>query len=279
MWMWKLESSRMNLLIVDDNPTDTMVIQTRLRRAFPKAEIIVVDEPGQLKECLRRGNYDVVITDYWLGWSDGLSVLQQVRERWPRARVVMLTGNGGEEVVASAFKYGLYQYLLKPGFDDLVAVTRAAFESRQREAANELMASLVDSIPDGVLSVDGYGIITAMNASARRIYGYSDAGIIGRNFEILQPLKFREHARRLHEQAMGGEIVKGFPTVSVHSDGSEIAVIATLIPMRGIDRIVTCVACIATPIPAPLAIAQEHPRARKSVAFIDDLTAGIPSHR
>jgi hypothetical protein len=74
---------------------------------------------------------------------------------------------------------------------------------------------------------------------------------------------------------MGGEIVKGVPTVSVRSDGSEIAVIATLIPMRGIDGIVTCVACIA----APLAIAQEHPRARKSVAFIDGLTAGIPSHR
>ncbi len=72
---------------------------------------------------------DVVITDYWLGWSDGLSVLQQVRERWPRVRVIMLTGNGGEEVVAGAFKHGLHQYLLKPdGFEDIVPVVRTAFE-------------------------------------------------------------------------------------------------------------------------------------------------------
>lgn len=78
---------------------------------------------------------------------------------------------------------------------------------------------------------------------------------------------------------MGDEIVKGFPSVSVHSDGSEIAVMTTLIPVRGIDGIVTCVACIATPIPAAVAIAQAHPRPRKSAVFVDDLTAGIPSHR
>ena len=109
--------------------------------------------------------------------------------------------------------------------------------------------------------------------------GYSDAEIIGRNFEILHPLKLREHARRLHKQAMGGEIVKGFPTVSVRGDGSEIAVMTTLIPVRGIDGTVTCVACIATPIPWAVAIAQANPRPRKSAVFVDDLTANIPSHR
>jgi PAS domain S-box-containing protein len=252
----------MDLLIVEDSPTDTMIIQTRLRRAFPKAEILVADEPLRLKECLRRGNYDVVITDYWLGWSDGLSVLQQVRERWPRVRVIMLTGNGGEEVVASAFKYGLYHYLLKPdGFEELVAVTRAAFESKQREAAHELMASIVDSIPDGVHSVDASGIITAMNPSARQIYGYPDAEIVGRTFEILLPPELREQARRLHEQALGGEIVKRFPTVQIRSDGTEIAVAMTIIPVRGIDGGTTCVAFIATPMPdAALVISQSNPR-------------------
>ena len=242
----------MDLLVVDDSRTDRMIIQTRLRRAFPKAEILVADEPLRLKECLRRSNYDVVITDYWLGWSDGLSVLQQVRERWPRARVIMLTGNGGEEVAASAFKYGLFHYLLKPdGFEDLAAVTRAAFESKQREAAHELMASIADSIPDGVHSVDASGIITAMNSSARQIYGYPDAEIVGRTFEVLLPPALRDQARRLHEQALGGEIVKRFPTVQIRSDGTEIAVVMTIIPIRGIGGGTTCVAFIATPMSDP----------------------------
>ncbi len=261
----------MDLLIVEDNPTDTMVLQTRLRRAFPKAEIIVADEPLRLKECLKRTNYDVVITDYWLGWSDGLSVLQQVRERWPRARVIMLTGNGGEEVVAGAFKYGLYQYLLKPdGFEDIAAVVRAAFESKQREAAHELMASIVDSIPDGVHIVDASGVITAMNPSARQIYGYRDAEIVGRTFEILLPPKLREQARRLHERALCGEIVARFPTVQVRSDGSEIAVAMTIVPVRGIDGATTCVAFIATPMPdAALASSPATPREAEQAAALE----------
>jgi PAS domain S-box-containing protein len=229
-----------------------------LRRGFPNARTAIVDDLHQLRESLKAENCDVVITDYWLGWSDGLSVLQQVRERWPRVRVIMLTGNGGEEVVAGAFKYGLYQYLIKPdGFEDIAAVSRAAFESKQREAAHELMASIVDSIPDGVHSVDASGVITAMNPSARLIYGYPDAEIVGRTFEILLPPNLRDQVRRLHEQALCGAIVARFPTVQLRSDGSEIAVAMTIIPVRGIDGATTCVAFIATPMPdAALASSQ-----------------------
>jgi len=252
----------MTVLVVDDSPTDTMVIQARLRRAFPKAEILVADEPIRLKECLRSGNYDVVVTDYWLGWSDGLSVLQQVRERWPRARVIMLTGNGGEEVVAGAFKHGLYHYLLKPdGFEDLAAVTRAAFESKQREATHELMATIVDSIPDGVHTVDGSGIITTMNLSARRFYGYPDAEIAGHTFEVLLPPELRAEARRLHRQALSGEVVKRFPTVQIRSDGTEIAVAMMIVPIRSLDGTPACAAYIVTPIPdATLVIPHPTPR-------------------
>lgn len=129
-------------------------------------------------------------------------------------------------------------------------MTKAAFDSKQREAARELMASVVDSIPDGVHCVDEAGIITAMNPSARQLYGYPDAEPVGHTFDKLFPPPLRDHARRLHEQALGGEIVKRFPTVQVRIDGSEIAVAMMIIPIRGIDQGITRVALIATPMPA-----------------------------
>jgi PAS domain S-box-containing protein len=243
----------MDLLVVEDNPTDRMVIQARLRRAFPSAQILAADDPIELNAHLRRPGCDIVITDYWLGWSDGLSVLQRVRERWPRTRVIMLTGNGGEEVVAGAFKYGLYQYLLKPdGFDELVTVTAAAMESKRREDFHELMAMIVDSIPDGVHSVDAAGTITAANAAARQLYGYADLEIVGRTNEILLPAARRDEIRRLHERAFSGEIVARFPTFQIRSDGAEIAVAMTILPMRDGDGAVCNVACITTPIDQPI---------------------------
>ena len=165
----------------------------------------------------------------------------------------MLTGNGGEEVVAGAFKHGLYHYLLKPeGFDELVAVTGAAMESKRREDFHELMAMIVNSIPDGVHSVDAAGTITATNAAARQMYGYADIEIVGRTNEILLPAGRRDEIRRLHERAFGGEIVPRFPTLQVRSDGAEIAVAMTILPMRDGDGAVSNVACISTPIGKPI---------------------------
>jgi PAS domain S-box-containing protein len=243
----------MDVLVVEDNPTDRMVIQARLRRAFPGAQILAADGPLQFNEHLKRDGCDVVITDYWLGWIDGLSVLQRVRERWPRSRVIMLTGNGGEEVVASAFKYGLYRYLLKPdGFDELVAAAVSAMESKRREEFQELMAMIVNSLPDGIHSVDAAGIIASTNAAARQIYGYEDTEIVGRTNEILLPAARRDEIRRLYERALGGEVVPRFSTLQVRSDGVEIAVAMTILPIRDVDGAVSHVAYITTPIGKPI---------------------------
>ncbi len=242
----------MFLLLVEDNPTDRMVIQARLRHAFPTAQIMAADDPIAMNEQLKRDGCDVVITDYWLGWSDGLSILQRVRERWPRSRVIMLTGNGGEEVVAGAFKHGLYHYLLKPdGFDELAAVTGAAMESKRREDFNELMAMIVDSIPDGVLSVDAAGMITSMNAAARRMYGYTDLELVGLSCEILLPVERRDEIRRMHERALRGEVVPRFPTLQVCRDGAEIPVSMTILPMRHADGAIYSVAVVATALGKP----------------------------
>jgi PAS domain S-box-containing protein len=239
----------MHLLLVEDNPIDRIVIRTRLRRAFPSAQIMDADDPNGLNEQLKHDRCDIVITDYWLGWSDGLSILQRVLERWPRSRVIMLTGNGGEEVMADAFKHGLYHYLLKPdGFDELVAVTAAAIESKRREDFNELMALIVNSLPDAVYTVDTSGRITAINIAARRMYGYADLELVGRANEILIPAGRRDEIRRIHARALGGEIVPRFMTRQLRSDGVEIPVSMTILPMRHGDDAISNVAFIATAI-------------------------------
>lgn len=245
-------TNHMDVLLVEDSPTDCLVINARLRRAFPKAQIYVADEPHKLKEYLRHDGCDVVVTDYWLGWSDGLSVLQRVRERWPRARVIILTGNGGEEVVAGGLKYGLFYYLLKPDeFEELASVAKAAYESKRREESLELMGMIVNSMPASVMGIDAEGIVAASNESARLLYGYSEEEIVGHRFEMLLPAEIRDEARRLHALALGGKIIPTFSTTRVHSDGTEIGVSLTIVPVRGEDGRITCVGYIANALDQP----------------------------
>ena len=200
----------MDLLLVEDSVTDRMVMQRRIQHAFPGEQILIAGEAFEFNDALRRENIDVVITDYWLGWGDGLSVLQRVRKRWPRCKVIFLTGNGGEEVVAEAFKYGLFYYMLKPdGFENLVAVIRTALETKRREDHYELIASVVSAIDEGIYGIDARGQNHRRGMPGRSGF----MAITPRRLSVkiqtsLLPASLRTETRRLYARVMRGEKVR-----------------------------------------------------------------------
>ena len=57
---------------------------------------------------------DLVLLDYMMPETDGLSVLQQIKASFPDTYVVMLTGKGSEEVAVELMKNGASEYILKP---------------------------------------------------------------------------------------------------------------------------------------------------------------------
>lgn len=236
----------MDLLLVEDSATDRMVLQRRIQRAFPGEQIQIAGEAFEFNDALRSDNIDVVITDYWLGWGDGLSVLQRVRKRWPRCKVIFLTGNGGEEVVAEAFKYGLFYYMLKPdGFDNLVAVIQTALETKRREEHYELITSVVGAIDEGIYGIDAGGKITTWNAGAERIYGYSAEEIVGEDSDKLLPVNLRTETRRLYARVMRGEKVSPFVAIRTRRDGARIALALSMAAIRAEDLEIVGVATVA----------------------------------
>ena len=46
------------------------------------------------------------MTDYHLQWSDGIRVLQAVKQRLPNCPVIMFTATGNEEIAVEAMKKG-----------------------------------------------------------------------------------------------------------------------------------------------------------------------------
>jgi PAS domain S-box-containing protein len=236
----------MNILLVEDSPTDRMVLHNRLRRAFPNLRFWVAGEAYQFAEYLMADHCDVAVTDYWLGWSDGLSVLQRVRERWPRSKVIMLTGNGSEEIVAEALRHGLFQYLLKPyGYEDLVRVTRTALEARRYEEQHALLDSIFGSIVDGVFSVDTSGTITSWNRAAEEIFGHPASEIVGQRLDVLLPPGLRDETGKLHQVVLGGATIPELDVVRLRRDGSAAHLTITLTPIRSNGAGIIGIVCVA----------------------------------
>ncbi len=103
-------------LIIDDSPTDRLLVIRELERQFTELRVTEIINTKSLERAIAEGGFDAVITDYQLGWSDGISVLRQLKSRYPDCPVVMFTNSGNEEIAVEAMKSGLDDYIIKaPG--------------------------------------------------------------------------------------------------------------------------------------------------------------------
>lgn len=101
------------ILIVDDNPQDRVLARRALASEFSDLSVIEVRKQEELDTALAQGQFDVVVTDYQLRWTDGLKVLAAVRAVDAAVPVVMFTNTGSEEVAASGLRMGLADYIIK----------------------------------------------------------------------------------------------------------------------------------------------------------------------
>src|SRR6185437_12092386 len=100
------------------------------------------------------------------------------------------------------------------------------------ETANSLLAAIVDSSDDAIISKSLDGIITSWNKSAERLFGYRAKEAIGQNITLIVP------SDRLHEEATiigrlrRGERIDHFETVRRRKDDTLLDVSLTISPVK-----------------------------------------------
>lgn len=126
----------MRILIVDDDSVFREELAELLREEHHNVETApsVVKALGTLEHA----EFDVLLTDLKMPRQSGMELLREVRARWPRTFVVMLTGFATVETALEAMKLGAFDYIRKPFRVDQVRETlRMASQEREFEAPPE----------------------------------------------------------------------------------------------------------------------------------------------
>jgi signal transduction histidine kinase len=104
---------RLALLLVDDDAVDRMAIRRALVEGHVRANVEERDTPEAALAALHTQAFDCILLDYRLPSSTGLEFLAALRGAGINAPVVVLTGQGDEDLAVALMKAGAADYLSK----------------------------------------------------------------------------------------------------------------------------------------------------------------------
>ena len=105
-------ADNVQVLVLDDEP----LVGKRLKSVLVKmrCDVEAFDDPMAALARIDEKEFDIVITDVVMGEVDGIQVLERVRGRNPRAKVIIMSAFAMMAMARKAMERGAYDFIAKP---------------------------------------------------------------------------------------------------------------------------------------------------------------------
>ena len=124
---------RKQILVVDDEKNIRLTVSMSLESLNIPVDTAVNGEEALRK--LRKDLFNMVFLDLKMPGMDGIDVLRQIKENWPKTRVIIITAHGTIESAVEAMKLGAVDFIQKPFTPG--EIRDLAEQVLQREALDE----------------------------------------------------------------------------------------------------------------------------------------------
>ena len=117
-------------------------------------------------------------------------------------------------------------------FRDVAARRQLEQERADRLSAARLLAAIVESSDDAIVSKSLEGVIPSWNSGAQRLFGWAPEEAIGRHISLIIPPERAAEETEILARLRRGERIEHFDTVRVRRNGEPIHVSLTVSPVR-----------------------------------------------
>jgi PAS domain S-box-containing protein len=119
-----------------------------------------------------------------------------------------------------------------PSRSGLTVYLREITERKRAERSSRLLASIVESSDDAIISKDLNGNISSWNRGAEHVFGYKADEVIGKPITILIPHQLYDEETEILARIRAGYSVDHYETVRLRKDGSLVDVSLTISPLK-----------------------------------------------
>lgn len=207
---------RCQVLVIDDEPEVLNAMKRQLRREF---DVFLAHDPEEALAILRERPIQVVISDERMPRMTGSELFSRIREEYPQAIRLLLTGYADLQAVIQAVNQAhIHRYITKPwDTTEIRTIVREAYERHRMIAQNQNLLDelreanerleqrvrarteqledalrelrdseqryrgIVDNINDPVMVTDLRSRILSVNPAFVRVTGYAVEEVLGRH--------------------------------------------------------------------------------------------------
>jgi diguanylate cyclase (GGDEF)-like protein/PAS domain S-box-containing protein len=225
------------VLVVDDNAGKRLAVRAML--APLGYSVIEADSGRTALRAVLRQPFAVILMDVRMPTMDGYETAKLIRQRSESelTPVIFVTAFGRDETeTATAYASGAVDFIFTPILPDVLRAKVSAFvelflqaEELQRSviAITALNAALRDSevraqgvlenVADGIITASAEGMIESFNGSAQRLFGYTEAEILGQPVERLVAPSHRDGLSSESRTRWSRQILEHGPALSIET--------------------------------------------------------------
>lgn len=142
-------SSKLRVLVVEDDPKDVELLRSALRSGGFDPEIHTAATEEDFTEHVRKSRYDVILADYGLPSWNGMETVAVLRREGLDVPVLVVSGSLGELKAVECIKQGAADYVSKDHLPRLPeSVRRALREKKLRDERRQALEELARSNRD-----------------------------------------------------------------------------------------------------------------------------------
>lgn len=135
-------SDLLSILIIEDNPSDSFLIEQMLSSSGLAIEqIFTCERLEEGLDLMKRHSVSVVLSDLSLPDSFGIATFLKIRKQFTNIPIIILTGLSDSEMALDALKKGAQDYLVKGEFNVGSLVKSILYSIERKKAEEQVLIS------------------------------------------------------------------------------------------------------------------------------------------